>query len=98
METISDSALLEQLRGENNTSFQVLYKTCFPSVEVHISRNYGSRQDAEDIFQEAIIISLQKIRQENIVLTSSLKSYFGNTPPDVNNIIIGNDNGLRLNI
>ena len=75
MQTISDSSLLNQLKNEDNASFEVLYKFYYPSIEAHISQNFGSTEDAEDIFQEAIIVLLQKVRQENFVLTSSLKTY-----------------------
>jgi RNA polymerase sigma factor (sigma-70 family) len=75
MQTISDNTLLDNLKNEDNASFEVLYKFYFPSIAAHIAQNFGNAEDAEDIFQEAIIVLLQKIRQENFVLTSSLKTY-----------------------
>src|SRR4051812_5486762 len=75
MQTISDNTLLDNLKNEDNASFEVLYKFYFPSIAAHIAQNFGNTEDAEDIFQEAIIVLLQKIRQENFVLTSSLKTY-----------------------
>jgi len=35
----------------------------------------GTSEDAEDIFQEAIIVLLQKVRQPDFVLTASLKTF-----------------------
>ncbi len=75
MQTISDNTLLEDLKKENSASFNVLYKLYFPSVAAYITQNFGSTEDAEDIFQEAIIVLLQKIRKTDFVLTSSLKTY-----------------------
>jgi RNA polymerase sigma factor (sigma-70 family) len=75
MQTISDNTLLDQLKNEDNASFEILYKFYYPSIEAHITQNFGSTEDAEDIFQEAIIVLLQKVRQGNFVLTSSLKTY-----------------------
>lgn len=75
MQTISDNTLLENLKNEDNASFEVLYKFYFPSVATHIIQNFGSAEDAEDIFQETIIVLLQKIRHTDFVLTSSLKTY-----------------------
>jgi len=75
MQPIPDKTLLENLKNEDNASFEVLYKFYFPPVAAHISRQMGSIADAEDIFQEAIIVLLQKIRQTDFVLTSSLKTY-----------------------
>ena len=75
MQPISDKILVDKLKNEDNASFEVLYKFYFPSVATHITHNFGSTEDAEDIFQEAIIVLLQKVRQTDFVLTSSLKTY-----------------------
>jgi RNA polymerase sigma factor (sigma-70 family) len=75
MQTIPDNTLLDNLKNEDNTSFEVLYTFYFPSVAAYITQNAGSIQDAEDIFQEAIIVLLQKVRQPDFLLTSSLKTY-----------------------
>ena len=75
MQTISDSTLLDQLKAEKSSSFDLLYKFYFPSVASYITQNQGSNEDAEDIFQEAIIVLLHKVRQSDFILTSSLKTY-----------------------
>jgi RNA polymerase sigma factor (sigma-70 family) len=75
MQTVTDDILLEQLKTEDNASFQLLYKFYFPSVASYVKQNMGNSQDAEDIFQEAIIVLLQKVRQPKFVLTSALKTY-----------------------
>src|SRR3982751_1624531 len=75
MQTTLDNTLLDNLKNENNASFEVLYKFHFPSIAAYITQNFGSTDDAEDIFQEAIIVLLQKVRQSDFVLTSSLKTY-----------------------
>src|SRR4051812_10619489 len=75
MQTISDNALLDNLKKEENASFEVLYKFYFPFIATYITQNAGSSEDAEDIFQEAIIVLLQKVRQADFILTSSLKTY-----------------------
>jgi RNA polymerase sigma factor (sigma-70 family) len=72
---MNDSLLLLQLKKETSSSFEVLYKSCFKSVETFIVKNNGTSQDAEDIFQESIIVLLQKVRQPDFVLTSSLKTF-----------------------
>lgn len=75
MQTISDNTLLNQLKNEDNASFQLLYKFYFPSIASYVKQNKGKQEDAEDVFQESIIVLLQKVRQPNFVLTSSLKTY-----------------------
>lgn len=75
MQPISDNTLLDQLKNEDNASFEILYKFNFPPIAAYITRNFGNTEDAEDIFQEAIIVLLHKVRQTDFVLTSSLKTY-----------------------
>jgi RNA polymerase sigma factor (sigma-70 family) len=75
MQTISDNILLDNLKNEDNTSFEILYKFYSPSIATFVTQNIGSTEDAEDIFQEAVIVLLQKVRQADFVLTSSLKTY-----------------------
>jgi RNA polymerase sigma factor (sigma-70 family) len=75
MQTISDNTLLDKLKTEDSSSFGLLYKFYFPSIESYIKQNLGNSEDAEDIFQETIIVLLQKVRQPDFVLTSSLKTY-----------------------
>lgn len=72
---ISDDILLDKLRTEESASFNLLYKFYFPSIANYIQQNNGTNQDAEDIFQESIIVLLSKVRQPNFTLTSSLKTY-----------------------
>ena len=75
MKTYSEKALINTLKNEDNASFEALYKFYFPSISSFVKQNKGKTEDAEDIFQEAIIILLQKIRQPGFILTSTLKTY-----------------------
>ncbi len=75
MQALSDTTLLEQLRNEQSASFELLYTFYFPSIALYIKQNQGTKADAEDIFQETIIVLLQKVRQDDFVLSSSLKTY-----------------------
>ena len=75
MQATTENKLLDQLKNEENTSFELLYRFYYPSVAAYITRNQGSKADAEDVFQEAIIVLLQQVRRTDFVLTSSLKTY-----------------------
>jgi len=75
MQTLTDDLLLQQLKTEDEASFRLLYTFYFPSVASYIKQNRGNNEDAEDIFQEAVIVLLQKVRHPDFVLTSALKTY-----------------------
>src|SRR5687767_7786745 len=75
MPALPDDQLLLQLKNGDSTSFKQLYKTYFPSVALYVKQNMGNTADAEDLFQEAILVLVQKVRQPEFALTSSLKTY-----------------------
>jgi RNA polymerase sigma factor (sigma-70 family) len=75
MPVLSDDTLIDKLKKEESASFGLLYKLYFPTIASFIKQNSGSDQDAEDIFQETIIVLLNKVRQPEFALTASLKTY-----------------------
>ncbi|HVI47309.1 MAG TPA: sigma-70 family RNA polymerase sigma factor [Chitinophaga sp.] len=70
-----DPNLIIRLKDGDNTSYEDLYQHCFPAVAGFIRQNNGNDHDAADIFQEAVIVLLHKIKQPGFVLTSSVKTY-----------------------
>src|SRR5258705_11058735 len=61
---------------ENNEdkAFNVLYKH-FPMIRKSVLSNGGNAQDAEDIFQEALIILCRKAKDPGFKLTAQLSTY-----------------------
>lgn len=55
--------------------FNETYSQYFPMVKRFVLKNNGTITDAEDIFQETMIVLLEKLRQDNFVLTATLKTY-----------------------
>jgi RNA polymerase sigma factor (sigma-70 family) len=72
---MSDQQILQLLRsGKRSKAFANLYKV-YPSVLRLIKANSGSKGDAEDIFQEALIVFYRKAQDTNFYLTASIKTY-----------------------
>lgn len=67
--------ILKDLKGENNKAFGELYKRYFSMVSRYVINNSGRLDDAEDIFQDTMVVLLEKLRQDNFVLTATLKTY-----------------------
>lgn len=70
-----DSTIFKDLKGENNAAFGDLYKKYFPTIRRFITNNSGSTTDAEDIFQDTMIVLVEKLRQDHFYLTASIKTY-----------------------
>jgi len=67
--------IIQDLKGENTNAFGNLYKEYFPAVNRFIIHNKGNTEDAEDIFQDTMMVLLEKLRQDNFQLTASIKTY-----------------------
>ena len=71
----SDHDTFIGLKSKDNKAYEILYKFYYPSVRHFICKNNGSEDDAKDIFQETILVLLEKVPKEDFNLTSSLKTY-----------------------
>ena len=66
---------LADLKNNNNLAYESLYKSYFPTIEKYIFQNNGTREDAQDVFQETLMIFHKNFIKESFELTSSLKTY-----------------------
>lgn len=72
---MTDEKIVELIRaGGNDRALDALYKN-FPSIKKMIRANGGNADDAQDIFQEALIILVSKIRNTSFLLTARLSTY-----------------------
>ncbi|MBL4708972.1 MAG: sigma-70 family RNA polymerase sigma factor [Flavobacteriales bacterium] len=72
---MNDQKIVQYFKeGRRNKAFIRLYKA-YPSVEKVILSKGGSKQEAEDIFQEALIVFYKKASQAEFELTSSISTY-----------------------
>ena len=68
--------IIDGLKRRDNNVLQYIYKNSYNPVKQLILNNAGSDNDAEDIFQEALIIIFKKLRDESeFELTSSFNTY-----------------------
>jgi len=58
-----------------NTTFKELYIEYFPLVRKFILNNNGTETDAEDIFQDTMIIFLEKLRMDDFIISASVRAY-----------------------
>jgi len=75
MTIYSTEKIIEGLRNQDDNIIRYIYKTNYPVIEHHIKKNRGKKEDAKDIFQEALIIIFKKIKNEKLVLTCSFSSF-----------------------
>jgi RNA polymerase sigma factor (sigma-70 family) len=52
-----------------------IYQEYFPVIKYMVNSNSGANEDAEDVFQDGIIIIYKKIIENQLTLTSSFKTF-----------------------
>ncbi len=67
--------VLQDLKSENNFAFGQLYQDNFHKISVFVKKNNGTENDAEDIFQDAMIVLVDKLRTDDFQLTASINTY-----------------------
>src|SRR6476659_4947286 len=73
----SDIELIELIRTEEAIDDPVkhLYEKYFYLLSSYIEQNQGSREDAEDIFQEVVLTFIELIRKNKFRGESSVKTF-----------------------
>src|SRR4051812_44344147 len=72
---MEENQVVDGLKKRNNAAYDLLYSFYYPMIENFVKRNNGTSADAKDIFQETIIVLLDKVPKEDFILTSSIKTY-----------------------
>ena len=75
MKRLKTQEILDGNRKKNNPVLRVVYKDHYPVIENFILKNSGSSLDAEDIFQEAIVIIYRRVTKNELILNCSFGTY-----------------------
>lgn len=73
----SESKIVESIRSDRNLepTVQLLYKNYFESLSAYIRSNQGNDQDAEDFFQETIVIFIDAVKNNKFRGESKVKTF-----------------------
>lgn len=71
----SDNEIIECLKNRQSYVVRYLSDRYLPMIRLMVSQMGGSHEDARDIFQDGLIIMLEKIDNEDFVLTCKFKTY-----------------------
>lgn len=74
----SDKILTLLRQNKEDKAFGALYHY-LPKVEKLIQSNSGTKEDARDVFQEALIVFCRKAKKSSFVLTASIDTYLYST-------------------
>ena len=71
----TDEAIVEGIKLRDSSVIRFVYKEYFPTIKYLITTNSGTEIDAEDVFQDALVIIFRKTGEDGLILTSSFKTY-----------------------
>lgn len=72
----SDDELLKGIKNRNNAVLEYIYEEWYPMIYNLVMNHSGSSDDARDIFQDAMVVIYNKVKKNDLVLYSALKTYF----------------------
>jgi len=75
MVNYSNDELLNGILRNDSVVLQFIYKNFYYRINFFIKKNNGDDDDANDIFQEAIIVIYRKIKDKSLVLECSFDTY-----------------------
>lgn len=75
MKHLTAEEILDGIRDKNNDILIFVYKEYYPFIKKYILNNSGNKQDAEDIFQETIVMIYRKVEEGQLSLNCSFKTY-----------------------
>ncbi|MEI2738114.1 MAG: sigma-70 family RNA polymerase sigma factor [Chitinophagaceae bacterium] len=72
-----DSELVDNLRAgqKMDETIKAIYRSHFDSLSWYVMNNSGSRQDAEDIFQEVIVAFIDLVQKDKFRGESTVKTF-----------------------
>ena len=71
----TDSEIIECLRKRQSYVVHYLSDRYMPMIRLMVSQMGGTNEDSHDIFQDGLIIMLEKIDNKDFVLTCKFKTY-----------------------
>jgi RNA polymerase sigma factor (sigma-70 family) len=73
---LSNKEIIDGLNSHNKEVVEYIYKENYKSAVSFITNNSGNRQDAEDIFHDALIAFYSVLQEKKLKLTCSFSTFF----------------------
>lgn len=72
---MKDLEIIENIRsGQRNKAIKLLYRN-YPAIQSNICKSGGTREEAEEVFTDALLLLIEKVSNPKFELTSKLSTY-----------------------
>lgn len=75
MRDITAEEIIEGLQSRDANVLDYIYENFFYQIKVFILQNSGTEEDAQDIYQDAVLVIYQKAKNNNLTLNCSFSTY-----------------------
>ncbi|WP_299435076.1 sigma-70 family RNA polymerase sigma factor [uncultured Aquimarina sp.] len=76
MSDLEDRKILEGIAAGDTAVIKTFYENNFNYIRSYILQNSGEEEDAEDVFQDALIVIYQKLKSDTLDINVSVLTYF----------------------
>jgi RNA polymerase sigma factor (sigma-70 family) len=71
----TDEDLLDGIKRRDNRTLEYIYQQCYPMIQDLVIKRSGNYEDAQDIFQDAMVIIYNKVKRNELVLFCAFRTY-----------------------
>jgi RNA polymerase sigma factor (sigma-70 family) len=71
----TDDALIAAIQAGDERALAHLYRLHWPMVSHFVLQNSGSEDDAQDVYQEGVMVFYEKVRDGSLELSCQIKTY-----------------------
>jgi RNA polymerase sigma factor (sigma-70 family) len=71
----TEEAIVEGIRRHDSPVLEEVYRSCLPMIEAFVIHHGGNREQARDVFQEAMYIAYKRIRDGEFELSCKFSTY-----------------------
>jgi RNA polymerase sigma factor (sigma-70 family) len=75
MKTPSETKIIAGIRNHETKILEYVYQTYYPVIEGYVIHNQGTRDQAKDVFQDAMIVVYNRIKSRELELTCKFGTY-----------------------
>lgn len=73
--TLDDKILTAIYSGKDQQVLNLLYKEVLPGIRSYVQKNNGNKEDANDIFQDTVLIFYNKVKQHQFDKQYEISAY-----------------------
>lgn len=72
--SVQDDVILK-IKNQDPVALRAVYREIYPMIEKYVIDNSGTRDEAKDVFQDALFIFIKRVQEPDFILSSKLSTF-----------------------